>query len=113
MKHESIHRRGDIATAQREFQRATEDAPADACIAYYYLGHIRLKQSKFNDAATYYDKETQRLCASFTDAHLAVALAYQRAGRIDQARKKYLEIRQNFPQSPAATVAIKKLTELP
>ena len=60
-----------------------------------------------------YERATEKQCAAFADAHLAVAMMDERLGKNDDARKKYLEIRQNFPDSKAAETAMERLKKIP
>jgi hypothetical protein len=53
------------------------------------------------------------MCGSFSDAHLALAMAYERSGQYELARKKYLEIQQIFGNTEVADRAIERLKDIP
>jgi type IV pilus assembly protein PilF len=107
------YRKGNDSQALQYFSKAVEDAPAQACIAHYYIGHLRLKTGSFLEAARSYDRATQKFCAGFADAHLAEGVALERAREYDKARKKFLEITRNFPNSPIADQAVNRLKNIP
>lgn len=107
------YRRGDTAGASRYFSRAIEAAPSLACIAYYYRGHIHMKDSRFREAVADYDNAGKKACAGFADAHLAMGLAYERNKQFDLARKKYLEIQNRYPNTKVAEQAVSHLRYLP
>ena len=108
-----FYRRGQFVPAQKYLNQAVAEAPARACIAHYYLGHIQLKQGKFSEATRSYDRATQNFCTNFADAHLALGIAYERNKQYDLARKKFLDIKINFPNSQIAEQAMDRLTYLP
>ena len=107
------YRRGDDAKAIQQLTKAVDSSPAQACIAHYYIGHIRLKAGAFLDAARSYDRATQKFCAGFADAHLAEGVALERGREFDRARKKFIEVTRNFPNSPVADQAMNRLKGLP
>src|SRR5690606_14700263 len=108
-----FYRRGELAKAVEKLDRAIRSSPLRSCHAYYYRGHIGLKQGRFEEAARFYDKATQKFCAGFADAHLALGIAYQRGRQYDKARKKYLDIKQAFPGTKVADQAMERLKFLP
>jgi type IV pilus assembly protein PilF len=107
------YRRGDYDRANRRFQKSINDDPAHSCIAYYYQGHLAVRAKDLEKALSLYERATEKQCAAFADAHLAVAMMDERLGKNDDARKKYLEIRQNFPDSKAAETAMERLKKIP
>jgi Tfp pilus assembly protein PilF len=107
-----FYRQNNLEKARTYFDLAVASSPS-ACIAQYYLGHIQLKQGKLVDATTSYDRATQKLCAGFADAHLALGIAYERNKQYDLARKKFVDIKQNFPNTKVAEQAMDRLTYLP
>jgi Tfp pilus assembly protein PilF len=107
------YRKGEDAVALESFTKAVDSAPAQACIAHYYIGHIRLKSGAFLEAARSYDRATQKFCAGFADAHLAEGVALERAREYDKARKKFLEITRNFPNSAVSEQAVARLKNIP
>ena len=106
------YRQGDLKKADHYFDKATSDDPVSACIAYYYRGHIAMKTGKLPSAVSYYERASKKMCAGFTDAHYALGLAYERNQQGDLAKKKYLEIKQNFPESASAEQALQRLKVL-
>ncbi len=107
------YRQNQLDLADQNLERASFDDPANSCIAYYYRGHVALKRGKLMDATKYYERATQKLCAGFADAHFALGVAYERDKKFDQARKKYLEVKQNFPESKVAEQAMQLVEKLP
>jgi len=107
------YRQNDIIEAEKQFTNAIDQAPAQACIAYYYRGHIGLKTGKVNQAIRDYDQATKRVCGGFSDAHLALGIAYESAKQYEKARKKYLDTSQRFPNSEVAERAMTNLKRIP
>ena len=107
------YRTGEEDKALKSLDRAIVEAPMQACVAHYYRGHLSLKRALFQDAVQHYEKATQKFCVSFTDAHIALGIAFERNGQYNQARKKFLEIRQNFPNTKIAEQATERLKHLP
>ena len=99
--------------AETDLNHAIQDAPTQACIAYYYRGNIRLKKSQMNEAISDYAQATKKLCARFEEAHLALGLAYQQNQQYDLARKTFLEIEKRYPNTQIAERAIDQLRYLP
>jgi len=107
------YRRKDYAKAGKFFDRAIQASQTEACIAFYYKGHLALKEGQLKDAVIQYRHASNRLCSSFAEAHLALAKVYQRNGQFDLARRKYLEIQQQFNSTQYAQEAIDHLKNLP
>ncbi len=107
------YRLGEIAKAQNYFDKATATNPLNSCIAYYYKGHILLKKNNFSEAIRNYQKATDKFCTQFMEGHLALGIAYERSGQYHMARKKFLEIKDRFPNSKFADEAINRLAYLP
>jgi type IV pilus assembly protein PilF len=107
------YKRGDFRNSEQNLESAIVASPEQACVAYYYRGHLRLKQSRFSDAIRDYDHATRRFCGSFADAHLALGIAYEYAKQYDQARKKYLDVQKRYPSTKLAEQAMNRLKELP
>ncbi len=107
---------GHFRESQAFLDHAILDAPLQACIAYYYRGHIQLKESKFNAAIHDYGESTKKLCAHYrelSDAHLALGVAYQHNRQYDLARKTFLEIQKQYPNTQLAEKAMDQLRYLP
>lgn len=107
------YRKNEFERADQRFQRAINDDPVNSCIAYYYRGHLFVRKNQIPEASRLYERATQKQCAAFADAHLAVGMMNEREGKRDEARKKYLEIRQNFPESKASETAMDRLKKIP
>ena len=107
------YRRGLLEAAEKNFSLAVNDDPANSCIAYYYQGHILVKKGKLSEATQTYERASNKLCAAFVDAHYALGLVYEKSRKYDLARKKYLDISQNFPESSYSDQAIVKLKKIP
>lgn len=106
------YRKNDFERAEQRFQKAINDDAANSCIAYYYRGHIAVRRTLLAEAERFYERATQKQCAAFADAHLALGMMYERRGKLDDARKKYLELRQNFPDTKASESAMERLKKL-
>jgi TolA-binding protein len=107
------YRKGNFEAAEQRFQKAINDDPTNSCIAYYYRGHLAVRKKDIVEATKLYERATQKQCAAFADAHLALGMMHERSGRHEEARKKYLEIKQNFPESKASETAMERLKTLP
>jgi type IV pilus assembly protein PilF len=107
------YRRGDYAQSEKYFNQAITNSPSGACVAYYYRGHLRLRESRFSAAIQDYELATRRFCNNFPDAHLAMGIAFQDSKQYDKARKKFLEIEQRFPNTQVAEQAVKQLRSVP
>lgn len=104
---------GNYAEASQNLDIAIRDEPVLSCHAYYYRGHIHLRDGRFSQAVKDYDSATKKACAGFADAHLALGIAYERKKDYARARKKYIEIESSFPDSKVAEKAIERLRYLP
>ena len=107
------YRKSEFTLSARYFDHAVQDAPGRSCIAHYYLGHIRLKESRISDAIKEYDNSTKKLCARFKDGMLALGLAYQKDKQYQAARKTFLEIQKRYPNTQLADQAMDHLKYLP
>jgi Tfp pilus assembly protein PilF len=107
------YRRGHYADALRALSRAIEAAPKQACLAYFYRGHIHLKLNATSLAVEDYTKASYSTCSTFADAHLALAIAYERNHDSEQARKKFLDVARHFPNTTLARQAMDHLRALP
>ncbi len=107
------YRKSNFEGAEQRFQKAINDDPTNSCIAYYYRGHLAVRKKNIPEATSLYERATQKQCAAFADAHLALGMMHERNHRNDEARKKYLEIKQNFPDSKASDAAMERLKNIP
>lgn len=107
------YKQGQYPEAIDNLDHAILAAPNLACIAYYYRGHVRMRESKLNEAIKDYDQATKKLCAGFADAHLALGIAYEHGKKYDSARKKFVEIQQRYPDTQIAKQAMTHLRDLP
>ncbi|MBL7717020.1 MAG: tetratricopeptide repeat protein [Bdellovibrionales bacterium] len=106
------YRRGELDLAAKHMKRAVTENPLMSCMAHYYLGHIALKAGKFDEAIRSYDRSTRSICGGFADGHYALGVAYQRSRKIEDARKKFLSVQQQFPRTAAAERSLDHLREL-
>ena len=107
------YRKKNLDQASEWFNSAIEETPSSACVAYYYRGHIHLQQNDIQSAIRDYGFASKNLCGNFSDAHLAQAMAYERAHDYKAARKKYLEVQNLFPSTKSAEQALIQLRKLP
>ena len=107
------YRLDELSKASEYLDHAILESPVSACIAYFYKGHIDMKKGNFKSATQNYDHATQKFCAGFADAHLALGIAYERNKQYDRARKTFLDVKQNFPNSKVAEQAMDRLHYLP
>lgn len=107
------YRKADFKKARENLDHAIRNSAEGACIAYYYRGHLKIRDSRFREAIDDYEKASRNFCGSFADAHLALGVALKRNGQVDQARKKFLEIQQQFPSTRVAEQAIGQLRRMP
>jgi Tfp pilus assembly protein PilF len=106
------YRQGELSKATTQFEAAIAENPTASCIAMYYLGHVQMKRGDVLNAEVMYQKATLKTCAGFVEAHYALGLALERNQKTDQARRKFLEVRQNFPESAIAKKALERLRHL-
>ncbi|MCM2277718.1 MAG: tetratricopeptide repeat protein [Oligoflexia bacterium] len=107
------YRKGELSQSRLHLDRAIQSARTSACVAYYYRGHLNLRESRPTDAIHDYEMASKNVCAGFGDAHVALALAYEKLRENEKARKKFLEIQQLFPSTPYSAQAIAHLQNLP
>jgi Tfp pilus assembly protein PilF len=107
------YKRGELRKAEVYLDRAIAASPDRSCVAHYYRGHLRLKESRFKEATRDYDQATRRFCAAFADAHFAYGIALEYSKQYDKARKKYLEIQSRYPETEVAEKALTRLRALP
>lgn len=84
-------RRGDLATAERELQRLTDEQPA-RWTAWYQLGMVRIQARHYQDAAA--ALERARTLAPNPDVLFALGQAYREAGdsRADSVLTEFLAV---------------------
>jgi tetratricopeptide (TPR) repeat protein len=107
------YRLGELKEAEKWLERAVNTNPTQACVAYYYQGHIHLKASRFREAAKVYEKSTQKFCGAFSEGFLALGIVYQHLKDYDRARKTFLEVESRFPNTQLASQALERLRKLP
>lgn len=96
-----------------QMRSAIQDAPKVSCVAQFYLGHLQLRKNEKKSAIESYRKATLGSCGGFTDAHYALGVAYARDKQYEKARKKFLEVKEMFPESSFASKAMAELRFLP
>jgi Tfp pilus assembly protein PilF len=107
------YRKGDLDKARSSFEQAITAGHDQACIAYYYRGHLKLREARYSDAIRDYTQATKKMCGGFADAHLAIGITYKRTKQYDLARRTFLQIEQRFPNTKAADEAVSLLRALP
>ncbi len=107
------YREQKFSASQQYLDRAVQDGKSQACIARYYLGHLAIRAKKNSqEALKQYREAVRGSCASFSEAHLAIAGLLQKMGQTQDARKKYLEIQNVFPSTEASQTAWARLKEM-
>lgn len=101
------------AEAEVWFSKAIFDGGDIACMASYQRGQIYFEKNMLEKANIDFNRASKRVCAQFSDAHLAVGKTFLRLKKYDQARAKLLEVQQLFPTSDAAVKANDYLREIP
>lgn len=121
------YRRGRMSLAREALDKAIQGAPDLACVAYYYRGHVHLKQAstasgksrmspharEVGEAVADYGKASKKYCGNFSEAHLALGIAYEQSRQYQLAREKYLDIQKRYPESKVAEQAMNHLRTLP
>ncbi len=108
-----FYKKNQFDKSEKAADNAISSASQQACIAYYYKGHLRLRLSDFKAAIQNYRQATQKFCAGFGDAQLALGIAYTHGGQVDLARRKFLEIQEAYPNTQLAERAVQQLKRLP
>lgn len=106
-------KKGDESKALVFFDKAIDESASGACVAYYYRGNIRMNRAQFEGAVRDYEKAIRGVCANFPEAHFAIGVAYSRSAKYDLARKKFLEVKELYPDTALANQAIERLRYLP
>jgi Tfp pilus assembly protein PilF len=106
-------RKGNLDSADAMYSQAIQSDGSNSCLAYFYRGNLRLQKKQTSEAIRDYTLASQKFCAKFGDAFLALGQAYQQSRQYDLARKTYLEVVQRYPDSPLANKAIEQLRFLP
>ncbi len=107
------YRQGYYQQSKEFLDQAILANPLKSCIAYYYRGHIGLKDLQITTAIENYTQATKKFCTSFGDAYLALGLAYQQNRQYDSARKAFLAIQTLYPNTLLADQAIDYLKYIP
>lgn len=106
-------RRGDYSAARFHFDRAIQESPEQACVAYHFRGQLGVKQGRLKDAIKDLERSTQRICAGYGEAEVSLGSALVSDRQYDRARKKFLEINDRFPGTTWADAAMERLRGLP
>jgi len=107
------YRKNQFDKSREYIDRAIADGGPLACVAYYYRGHLYLRESDFKQATRSYDHATRKFCGGMADAHLAMGITLEQNKQYDLARKKFVEIQQRFPETKTAEQAVNHLKYLP
>ena len=92
---------------------AIRDGGESACMASYYRGQIDLEKNELTAAQKDFHDASRGGCSQFSDAHLAMGKTLMRMKKYDQARAKFLEVKEIFPASDASSSANQFLKEIP
>lgn len=106
-------RKGELALAREQLDRAINEAPTLACHAYFLRSQIELKAGRIRETLKDLGNATNKLCASYAEAHLAVGVALTRDRQYERARGKFLEVSQRFKGTEFADKAVENLRYLP
>lgn len=106
-------KKGKRALAKKEFSEAIIEAPQDSCLAYYYRGKIHFAEKDYKRAVKDLQKSVENFCGHFAEAHFFLGLAYAQTRDYDRARRKFVEVKQLFPESDVASRATGQLRSLP
>ena len=104
---------GQYTLAKKQLDSAIQIEPMGACVAYYYRGQILDKQEKHSDAIKDYTKATRQLCGNYGDAHYAIGVSYAKSKKYKEARKKFVEITELYPETDVAQKAYQQLRYIP
>lgn len=104
-------KQGQRLKAEHFYQRSLKENP-NFCQAWLKLAELQLELGKREDAVNSLRTGTEGLCYSFTEAHYKLGLLLVRNQELDQARSKFEEIQQRFPNSPWAKLSEQKLRTL-
>jgi len=104
---------GEYAPSEQYFKRAVAEAPSRSCIAYHYLGHIKMKENQVSEAILDYEQATKKFCAGYADAQVSLGIAYEKNRQFDLARKTFVEIQKRYPKTKLAEQAVDHLRFLP
>jgi len=100
-------KQGNVAAAEREWQKALRLTPRNAIILNN-LGLVRSKQERYAEAVDYFQR-AMRLKPLYTDPHLNLGVAYTEMGQLEKAD---LQLRAAVALSPLRQDARNKLGKL-
>ncbi len=107
-------RQNKLAIARDYFSKAIDSAPAQSCVAQFYLGKISATEHKNPESIHYFKQASaSRFCTNIKEAHLELGMAFERDKQFDAARKKYLDVAKLFPNTDLSKQAIDRLRYLP
>ncbi|MBN21797.1 MAG: hypothetical protein CL678_10985 [Bdellovibrionaceae bacterium] len=106
--HKKIYK--DSLTA---FNAAILEKPEHACVAHFFRGTIRFRLKKYLLAEKDFKKSIQNNCSSFAKAHFALGMTLKKTNKTKEAKLKFIEIQQLFPDSQFAKKAMKEVSLLP
>lgn len=104
---------GNDREAMIHLNKAIAATKDQACLAYYYRGQIHLRSNRPKDAIDDLDKSVKKQCGNFVDGHYMLGMAYSKNRQYDKAKKKFLDIKSSFPDSPYAQKAMEQLRFIP
>ena len=107
------YKKTQLSDAEFWLNKAIEEGGEGACMALYYRGEVYSQKNQLALADKDFRRASRNSCSSFTDAHLAEGKTLMRLKKYDQARAKFIELQQLFPETEAATQATTYLKEIP
>jgi len=107
------YKTGEYIQSEVFLNRAIQESPSNACVAYFFRGQIKDKDFRLDEAIADYGEATKRQCSRFGDAKLALGMSYQKSKQYEEARKTFLEIQKLYPNTKLAENAIHQLRNLP
>lgn len=107
------YRLGKYDQAKRELDYAINSNGDFSCVAYYYRGHLWMRDGQLEKAIQDYDRSVQKFCGNFAEAHYALGVAYTKDKQYERAKKKFLEVQKMYPNSQFSKKAMDHLRYLP
>ncbi len=103
----------EFAQAESFLSRAIIESPRSACVAHYFRGQIESQSSRMKVAIEDFREAMKRMCAHFSEAHMALGMAYQKNKQYEDARKTFLEIQKLYPNTKYSEMALSQIKYLP
>ena len=107
------YKKMNYPAAEQWLSSAIEDGGDGACVAAYYRGLLYSNKNDLEHARRDFNRASKNSCSLYMDAHLAEGKTLMRMKKYEQARAKFLELQQLFPDTDAANKANDYLREIP